>query len=243
MKQDYESHQITPCPVEFEDIGSYVELLRLLSMGVLFGEGEQLRRIGKLIAYLRGRDVIVEELLYPFIPDGKQIDDLQHFDLYDHLIGSAWEEKVSDSQKRMTQFLNSWYKFYEGAPWHNAHMRIGENEELPDWANYYGYFAWEAGAIAYLYELDDSAYRDHILYPKDLVDWACKQGPVPKTYTASIAANATGLSARAGEVCPESGEWFSIHLGGEKRYIQAGEIMPGPERSQTGEVIWYLNRV
>ncbi|MEC5404160.1 Imm72 family immunity protein [Paraburkholderia sp. MPAMCS5] len=48
--------------------------------------------------------------------------------------------------------------------------------------------------------------------------------------------------ARPGEVCPESGEWFAPHLNNQTFRMKAGEIMPGPQYTQMGSVIWYLKR-
>ncbi|MDR5854832.1 Imm72 family immunity protein [Caballeronia sp. LZ062] len=47
------------------------------------------------------------------------------------------------------------------------------------------------------------------------------------------------LTARPGDICPRSGEWFSHHLN-RRVTVKAGEPMPGPERGKTGAVIWYL---
>ncbi|MFJ2683063.1 PoNe immunity protein domain-containing protein [Pseudomonas sp. NPDC087342] len=52
----------------------------------------------------------------------------------------------------------------EQAPWHDLHLQ-GED------GNYVGYWAIEAGAIAFLYDIDDSEI-DHMVYPKDLVEYA-----------------------------------------------------------------------
>lgn len=46
--------------------------------------------------------------------------------------------------------------------------------------------------------------------------------------------------ARPGEVCPESGEWFAPHRNNKTFTMNAGEIMPGPEYTSMGSVIWYL---
>lgn len=46
--------------------------------------------------------------------------------------------------------------------------------------------------------------------------------------------------ALPGEVCPESGEWFAPNLDNKTFRMKAGEIMPGPEISRLGSVIWYL---
>jgi hypothetical protein len=180
-KAKFEADKAIPIDVELEVSTSYLELLRLLSLGVLFREDAQLLRIAKLIHSLRREDTIVEELLMPFVPDSCEMNEFYHVALYDDLMGAAWNEGEKSAQF-MTKFLNAWYKYFEGAHWHNAHLRFGDIEDSPDWANYYGYFAWEAAAMVYLYDLDDSAYRNHVLYPKDLVDWAFKQGKAPKSH-------------------------------------------------------------
>jgi len=37
---------------------------------------------------------------------------------------------------------------------------------------YFGYWALCAGAFAYLLDIDDSSYRNEMVYPMDLVDYA-----------------------------------------------------------------------
>ncbi|GEM_PF-290904 len=235
----FEESGSLPCPVEADVPDSYRELLRVISLGVLLGEHDQLRRIAKLIVNIRGIDTIIEELLLPFVPDPMEINKFCHLDLYDDLIGAAWEPR-EESTKCMANFLGRWYEFFEGAFWHDAHLRFGQLRDDPDWANYYGYWAWEAGAIAYLYELDDSAYRDHILYPKDLVDWARRQGPVPKHYTPPAHELPIVLSAKPGQPCPRAGVWFAPHLRMKEVTMKLGEPMPSEQVGPTGGVTWYF---
>ena len=238
-QMQFEESGSLPCPVEADVADSYRELLRLISLGVLLGEHDQLRRIAKLIVYIRDADTIIEELLLPFVPDPIEINNLYHLEPYQDLVGAAWQDG-EESTKCMANFLGRWYKFFEGAFWHDAHLRFGQLRDDPDWANYYGYWAWEAGAIAYLYELDDSAYRDHILYPKDLVDWARRQGPVPKHYTPPAHELPIALSAKPGQPCPRAGVWFAPHLLMKEVTLKLGEPMPSEQVGPTGGVTWYF---
>ena len=49
----------------------------------------------------------------------------------------------------------------------------GKHEKIkPEFTPYLGYWAMCAGAFTYLYDIDDSSYRDELVYPKDLVDYA-----------------------------------------------------------------------
>jgi hypothetical protein len=182
VRKEYEAENKTPCDIELNVATDFLELLRLLSLGILFKEDAQLRRIAKLIQPLRRKDTVIEELLMVFVPDSCEINGYFHVKLYGNLMSASWSDDPQESAQFMNKFLNAWYKYFDGASWHNAHLRFGKFEDAPNWANYYGYFAWEAAAMVYLYDLDDSAYRDHLLYPKDLVDWAFKQGKAPKSY-------------------------------------------------------------
>jgi hypothetical protein len=73
-KAKFEADKAIPIDVELDVSTSYIELLRLLSLGVLFRENAQLLRISKLIKSLRREDIIVEELLLPFVPDGIEME-------------------------------------------------------------------------------------------------------------------------------------------------------------------------
>lgn len=229
---------VEPTPVELEDLGSYQQMMRLFSLGVLLNEGALLRRAYTALGPWRGRDTVIEALVEDFIANPcEEAEGLFQFDLYDDLIGAAWAETSSDSARRMQKFLKSWYKAYRGQPWHDAHLRVGDIPEKPHWANYYGYWAFEAGALSYLYELDDTPWRDHMLYPKDLVDWARSQGrpekPQPDPPKRQV------LTAMPGEPCPESGEWYSVNWEDRRAVLKKGEPMPGPKQTSVGVVVWH----
>lgn len=49
------------------------------------------------------------------------------------------------------------------------------------------------------------------------------------------------LKCRVGEVCPQSGEWYSPANNMEKRHFDQGETMPEIPNNSWGETIWYLD--
>ena len=54
----------------------------------------------------------------------------------------------------------------------------GKHERIKHaYSSYVGYWAFSAAAFTYLYDIDDSGYRDELVYPKDLVDYARKSPP------------------------------------------------------------------
>jgi len=67
------------------------------------------------------------------------------------------------------EYCDQWYEAFEQAPWHDSHL---------DGESYFGYWAFEAAAVAYLYGLDDSAV-EHMVFPRDLLEYARRFTPPP----------------------------------------------------------------
>nr|WP_174506842.1 type VI immunity family protein [Acinetobacter sp. Marseille-Q1620] len=49
------------------------------------------------------------------------------------------------------------------------------------------------------------------------------------------------LKATAGEICPRTGEWYSLANQMEKRHFDQGEVMPEIKNNPWGETIWYFS--
>lgn len=79
--------------------------------------------------------------------------------------------------------------------------------------------------------------------PEDgsVVPWTPEIGRPAAAAPALVPSAPSGRSARPGDICPEAGDWYAIHLGGKTVRIEAGEVMPGPEYGSSGSaVVWYL---
>ncbi|MFT4020170.1 MAG: DUF1911 domain-containing protein [Acinetobacter sp.] len=156
-------------PLEFEYIFHYQLVLDVVSLGVLLGDGDALRKIALWMQRERGTDLLFESLLAPAVPDPRDNTDFYHLKPYDPLIDAFWTaETPSEASAKVKAYLNSWYESFEGAPWHDGHLHAVEGEYMP----YYGYWSFEAAAVCIINNIDDSSFRDHIYYPKDLADWA-----------------------------------------------------------------------
>ena len=85
--------------------------------------------------------------------------------LYDSLAGSK-----EDQQKAMKAYLKRWYKSkaIRGCYWRERHS-FKPSVHL-------GYWAFEAGMLTIINDLDDSGYRDMPYYPRDMVDYCREQG-------------------------------------------------------------------
>ncbi|MCY1246823.1 hypothetical protein D9M72_600960 [compost metagenome] len=77
-------------------------------------------------------------------------------------------ETPEEASAKVKEYLDGWYKSFEGVPWHDGHRHAVEGEYMP----YYGYWSFEAAAVCVIHDIEDSSFRDHLLYPKDLADWA-----------------------------------------------------------------------
>ena len=85
--------------------------------------------------------------------------------LYDSLAGSK-----EDQQKAMKAYLKRWYKSkaIRGCYWRERHSFKPSVHR--------GYWAFEAGMLTIINDLDDSGYRDMPYYPRDMVDYCREQG-------------------------------------------------------------------
>ena len=156
-------------PAYFEDLSQFQLVMDITSLGVLLGDGDGLRKIAKCVERYRGTDLLFESLVERAVTDPRDNTDFFHVAPYDPLIDAYYTvETPKEAEEKIKEYLDGWYKSFEGAPWHNGHLHAVEGEYMP----YYGYWAFEAAAICVLYDIDDSSFRDHLLYPKDLADWA-----------------------------------------------------------------------
>jgi hypothetical protein len=146
----------------------------------------------------------------------------------------------AEPQKRplyVEAFLKKWYPAMKGAAWHGLHNKVPQS--------FRGYWAFEAGLVTYLWDIDDSSYRDLPFYPKDLVDYARTHEAVPAVEAWAIEPGASARkgngrqpSIKAGESCPRAGWWFTPAKVGSRRYFKADEVMPIIEGSSYGSTFW-----
>ena len=115
-------------------------------------------------------DSTIEDFFYYRFKDRPDPDYVQ---MSDHavLISDAIREK--DKAEKL-DILNSYLK-----DWYHEMVGMSDLEYQshldPEQNGYCGYWAFEAAAIAYLDDLDDTELRKSPYYPTDMVDWAREQ--------------------------------------------------------------------
>ncbi len=229
--------RIDATPLEFDDLFHYQLAVNVLSLGVLLGDGQHVREAGAWLRFERERgDMLVEYLLSAVVPDDELVETTEFFHIkpYDPLLDAVYTAETPEQASAFVkQYLDGWYKAFEDVPWHNGHLVQNE-----DYSNYEGYWAFEAAAVCVIHGIDETSFRDHLVYPKDLADWA-REHKVLERIKPAAGAKSIALRCEAGQPCPQTGYWFTPAKQGSRKAFKAGETMPAIKDSPWGATIWY----
>ena len=163
QKSDLHHEAIIPHAAFPSDYG-YYEALRLICFAYLLGHTDQIARIKTILDYGNvERDCLIERLLQPF---GLAVDPLPGDSTrelpYRNTI-KIFESPPDQRPALVKRYLEKWYEASRREYYHDTHKGS---------AVFLGYWSFESGAITYLLDIDDSSYRDHEFYPRDMVDYA-----------------------------------------------------------------------
>ena len=225
---DYEQvANISPLAID-DWPGEYEEAVQVISLCILLHRADLLERFVALLdnAGYAGEDTLYEDLLRKVLPNRKDLDEWYH-DIYTPLIRAIYAPSKEEASALLKLYCDQWYSAFEDKQtnWHDTHLDIDG-----DRGSYYGYWAFEAAAIAFLYDIDDSEV-DHMVYPKDLVAYARNfSSPSNSTQTGRI---------ESGQPCPKAGYWFTPAQANSRRAFKQGEIMPAFDGSRWGATLWY----
>jgi Domain of unknown function (DUF1911) len=223
-------------PIEFEDLFHFQLAIDAVSLGILLGEGNIVRQVAVWMQSNRGADMMIEALLEPVVADPRDVETFYHVEPYDPLLDAIYTaETPAQAAAYVKKYLDGWYKAFEGVPWHNGHLM-----QTPEYSNYEGYWAFEAAAVCVIHGIDDSTFRDHLVYPKDLADWAREHGVLDQIRYSDAAKNEAKSSLRceAGKPCLRSGWWSTPAKAGSRRRFEQGEVMP-ELGGDYGVTIWH----
>jgi Domain of unknown function (DUF1911)/Domain of unknown function (DUF1910) len=211
---------------------SYVNALWLLSLTKLLGLGDdQIERVANFYAADEtndGADELFELILAKLGRKSFEAEGLIHEDPYQLLLDCI---KAEPEQRPalMTKFLKRWFKGQKECDWWGSHINRTSDPVLK--TGFFGYWAFEAALVTYLWDIDDSTYRDLPHYPKDLIDYARQNLPP------GAAAADTRLRVEAGQPCPREGWWVTPAKTNSRRHFKHGELMPDVG-GDYGATIW-----
>jgi hypothetical protein len=227
----------TKPPLVFEDVECFRQVMELVSLGLLLGDGAALQQLVHDFRYYRHTDMLYEALITPAVPDpDKETTEYFHEVPYSPLIDAFLVGTTQEAAGMfISQYLKSWYKAFSGTAWHNGHLHATPGFQMP----YYGYWPFDAAAIVVLYDIDDTPFRSHLLYAKDFADWARENKSVERI-RADLQENFKAISlfsVPGGQLCPKAGWWFTPAKAGSGRYFKEGELMPD-FKTDYGQTIW-----
>ena len=216
----------------FGMIDEYERCMQLIGLCYLLHRLDLLPRIAKLQdPGYKGEDTLYEDLLAYDLEGRSDVDQWYHDKPYRDLINSLYRDTPEESLADIKAYCDTWYPAMKSCPWHDGHTRMTDTD-----GDYFGYWAFEAGAVAFLLDIDDSTI-EHMVYPKDLVAYARK---LRDEGVASPRPDHGRLRAERNEIVPKTGWWHSIARpnGQTLHYFEAGQHFPDWQYTKTGEVIW-----
>lgn len=216
-----------------EMIDVYVKYLHLLCVAILLRREDLIPRIYGLIENTDydGEDGVVEKLLGFYLPARPVVAEVCWERPLGQLLDAVDRRTSVERANEMQKYVKNWYRSMKGqaAFW-------GKHEKIePTFTPYMGYWAMCAGAFTYLLDIDDSSYRDELVFPKDLLDYARSLPSITQEPSASARG---GLRVEGGRPCPLAGFWSTPAQQNSRRLFEAGEVMPTFEHSAYGATIW-----
>ena len=221
----------------------YQELIQLTGLAIMLRDAQSVFRIVRAMQYGRHWDGLFEALISGYVDDPDFEWDVLHKNPWSYLY-DAYGKDIDKKEELecVKTFCKKWYPAMKGLPWHGSHQRINEREingRRVETGRYYGYWAFEAGAVAYLLELDDSSI-DHMVYPRDLVAygnylrdndlWTSPDTPLDQLIVPP-------MRTPAGFACPRTGFWFTPAAPSSRQRFEQGQIMPDL-RNPAFDTIW-----
>lgn len=215
-------------PFTFAELAHYERCMQLIGLCYLLHRRDLLPRIAALQdpAYA-GEDTLYEDLLAYEIENRFDVDEWHHDRPYRVLINCLYRETQAERISELQQYVDDWYPAFEYVPWHDGHLRVRGLE-----GDYFGYWAFEAGAVALLCDIDDSSIN-HLVYPKDLVAWARDN----KALSEEDSQGRSHLRCLGGQPCPRAGFWFTPARANSRRAFAQSEVMP-EVGGDYGSTIW-----
>lgn len=144
-------------------IGIYYDILRLVSLGIIFSiKDELLLELKTIIDKRKGKDFLIDCLLAQKL-DIKQLAKKKHFAKVYQNLYPVFEEK-ENKEEHMIEYLTTWYSSMRRQDWHNLHKMSKVDGPCP----FYGYWAIEAAAVSKVLNLNTSKFRSMDYYPSEL---------------------------------------------------------------------------
>ncbi|MFT3721561.1 PoNe immunity protein domain-containing protein [Pseudorhodoferax sp.] len=212
----------------------YWDAIRMTSFAILLGHVDTLVRLCAIWDYGdQPRDGLLERLIAPFVPGRAPPPDTctRHLPYFKLL--KVFDASPEKRPALMSKYMDEWYTASRREPYYGSQKKGREH-------SYLGLWSFEAAAVTYVLQIDDSSYRDKDFYPRDLVDYA-RSLPLPPELggapTQPPLSDMAFLRCQAGQACPREGWWSTPAKADSRRHFLAGETMPSVG-GDYGVTIW-----
>ncbi len=152
--------------LEITQLEAYVYVFWLLALCKLLRHEALIPKVmswvDKTYEFNRGRDILFENVVQALTGKHVETEKVLLHPLPYRPLGRATVYAPEERSALVKDFVETWYKHMKPCYWHGTHT---------EGSSYFGYWAFEAALVTVLWDIDDSSYRDHLVYPKDLVDW------------------------------------------------------------------------
>lgn len=144
--------------------GMYDQIIWMLSLGILCEvEDEDFKRIVAVIKRDGAKDRLIKTLVNYRLPN--EIDGSSYLQKSPYAELDVLVMGQSKNASFIKTYLDKkWYQGHSDAPWYDSHRRTKVN-------TYFGYWAWEVGALAKIYNVEDDSLTGQQYYPYRAVHW------------------------------------------------------------------------
>lgn len=167
--------------VEITILTEYFEtekLSNLLGLCILFERQDWLETIVKAVDLdQENREKAIDSLIAMKIPNYPITEEKTSRELSfrNPLYKAIHAETAKDTLKFLEEYLRRWYDGLRKAGNVYIDIHLLQQGDSRDCCTFHGYWCFEAAAVAYLKNIDDSTLHRFIYYPKDIVDYARSQ--------------------------------------------------------------------
>lgn len=142
----------------------YIELIKVLSLAVLFEvDRSDIFELEEKLISEKFDDYLANFLIKKIDSTWERKGVKFEFKVYDCLKQILENGREIACEKLKEYLQEKWYEIHRECAWYDSHK---SNKNV-----YYGYWSFEAGAIAKILNLDDSSMKDVPYYPYDLVHY------------------------------------------------------------------------
>ena len=154
------------------------KLSNLLGLCILFGRQDWLETIVKAVDLdYENREKALDSLIAMKIPNYPITEEKtpRELSFRNPLYKAIHAETPKDSLKFLDEYLRRWYDGLRKTGYVYIDSHLFQQGDSRECCCFYGYWCFEAAAVAYLKNIDDSTLHRFMYYPKDMVEYARQQ--------------------------------------------------------------------